>query len=296
MGLGSFVFFTDAQLPLTPKGEPDYEMAYPMMMVKFLPHGLLGLMVASLLAAFMSTIDTHLNWGASYLVNDVYKRFIKPDASAKHYVLVSRLTIVLLMAFAALVTWNLDTIEGAWKYIIVLGSGSGLVLLLRWYWWRINAWSEISALACAFVIANGFLLIKILPDNQLRDNLIWLYDSDQYAILLVGIVLICAAVWLAVTFLTKPEEEEHLKAFYKKVKPSGWWGPIAAQCPEIQSEPARNGWLGWVLGVVCIYSGLFGIGYLCLGRYPGGVAFLVVMAITGWLTIKQVNPEVTTGE
>ena len=301
VGIASFVYFSSADLPKLENGNPDYERAYPMMMMKFMPPGLLGLMVASLLAAFMSTIDTQLNWGASYLVNDLYKRFIRPDETEKHYVLVSRIAVVLLMGIASLVTWQLQTIEGAWMYHVVILSGSGLVLLLRWYWWRVNPWSEISALTGAFIIANGKFVAGLfqtfgLVNNDQMMKIEWFYSKEAYAVRLVTIVIVCTIVWVAVTFLTKPVSSKHLEKFYRRVRPGGWWKPIAARCPEIECESGRSGWIGWLFGVVCIYSGLFGLGHICLGRYMYGIIFLFISSMSGWLSITRVPKDINEHE
>ncbi len=285
VGLASLVYF-----PIEAGEDP--EAAYPMMISAVLPVGLRGIMVASLLAAFMSTMDTQLNWGASYLVNDLYKRFLKKDASDRHYVMISRLAMLLLMALGVLTAWRFKSISGAWKYLVVLTSGAGLVGLLRWYWWRINAWSEISALASSFVIANGIYFaraadhIVALP-QPFMDRIEWLYSGRMYPVLLLVVVGGCTVVWVAVTFLTTPVSQDRLKSFYRRVQPGGWWGSIAAQCPEIPRESAMRGWFGWAMGVVCIYSGLFGVGYLCLARTRSGILCLIITAISGWCVVAR---------
>ena len=146
----------------------DPELGYPKMMIDFLPIGLRGMMVASLLAAFMSTIDTHLHWGASYLANDIYKRFIRPGASEKHYVLAARVAMLVMAAFAVLASSMMDSIEWAWKFLIAIGAGVGLVYLLRWYWWRINAWSEISAMLFSFVLATVLFFSPLKEKSSTR--------------------------------------------------------------------------------------------------------------------------------
>jgi len=301
VGLASLVFFSNADLVDPATGVPDFERVYPMMLARFLPVGLRGLMVASLLAAFMSTMDTHLNWGASYLINDLYKRFIKRDASARHYVNASRAAMFILMCMAALTAWQSETITGAWIYLAKLTAGIGLVTLLRWYWWRVNAWSEISALASSLVIANGNLVARVLDRAGLvppafMARIEWLYSSDAYAVLLTVIVAVCTVVWIVVTFLTRPVNDAHLDAFFRRVRPGGWWSPAAARCPDVVRNRANRGWLGWVSGVVCIYSALFGIGYLCLARPLPGAGWLVLAVATGWFMLAQVSSEPETAE
>jgi len=235
VGLVSIVYF-----PLQTLDDP--ERAYPLMIAQFMPIGLRGLMVASLLAAFMSTIDTQLNWGASYLINDLYKRFMVRNASEKHYVLASRVSMLLIVALGAIAAWLSDSIAGLWVFLFKLGAGAGLLGLLRWYWWRPNAWSEISAMAGSLVIANGIFFLRwynaalqLLTDYEISPTFIarmeWFYATDQYALNMLFIIAVCTAIWLAVTYLTRPVPEDKLLTFYHRVRPGGWWGPIAAQCP-----------------------------------------------------------------
>src|ERR1051326_552456 len=182
-------------------------------MIDYLPPALRGLMVAAFAAAYMSTIATQLNWGASYLVNDFYRRFLKPAESDRHYVRISQAATVLLTLVSAIVTFYMDSIAGAWKLLIVTGAGTGGVLLLRWYWWRINAWSEVSAMVCAFVVSATLKTAG--------------YDTDKpvdFAWTMIITVSITTFVWLATTFVTKPESQDVLVAFYRRTRPSlaGW--------------------------------------------------------------------------
>ena len=285
VGLASLVF-----IPLQAGEDP--ERAYPLMIAKFLPMGLRGLMVASLMAAFMSTMETQLNWGASYLINDLYKRFIVKNGSTRHYVTVSRIAVLLLAALGCLTAWQFESIKGAWIYLAMLTAGAGLVGMLRWFWWRVNPWSEISALAGSFVVANGGFAAKAffklgwlsLETMQWVDRV---YAKDAYAVLFGIIVVVCTALWLAVTFLTRPVSQQHLEAFFRKVRPGGWWGPIAKQCPDVPRDRARDAWVGWLAGVLCIYTALFGIGYLCLARPLPGLALLAVAIISGWQMVSR---------
>ena len=294
VGLGSMAFFTNADLVDPATGQPDLERAYPLMIVRFLPTGLRGLMIASMLAAFMSTIDTQLNWGASYLVNDLYKRFLRPDASDRHYVGASRIAMVLIVVLGALAAWQSESITDAWIFLAKLTAGAGLVGLLRWYWWRVNAWAEISALLASLAIACAVLPLRmvhrigIIPDT-LMTRIEWVYSSEAYPILFTVIVAVCAAIWISVMFLTQPVSENHLSRFYRRVRPGGWWAPIARKHPDLVQEGAVRSWLGWLAGVVCVYAALFGFGYLCLSRPLAGSMFLILAAASGSIMVWQAS-------
>ena len=254
----------------------DPEAGYPMLMLDYLPVGILGLMMAAFLAAFMSTIDTHLNWGASYLVNDFYKRFFKTDADDRHYVIVSRIAVVLIMVIAGGTSLFMDSITGAWKFLTALNAGIGLVLILRWYWWRINAWSEISAIIASAVVTS---IVFILPQTRGEDN---------FAIQMLIIVPISTIVWLIVTFLTSPVSTEQLTAFYERVRPSGgWWAPVARQT-EIKPNAAEGGpaLVNWLLGSACIYCTLFAFGKFVLGSYEVGLIFLLPGLVAGYVVYR----------
>jgi SSS family solute:Na+ symporter len=247
------------------------ETGYIRVMILVLPPSLRGLMIAAFAAAYMSTIATQLNWGASYLVNDFYRRFIVRHAPPKHYVMASMIATVFLTLVSAAVTSQLDSIAGAWKLLLVTGAGTGGVLLLRWYWWRINAWSEVSAMLSAFVVSLAL-------------QTVWHFDTDKpvdFAWLMIITVAITTAVWLAVTFATAPEPQETLLAFYRRTRPSAaGWGPIAKLAPEIQ--PSRDGLvnlLDWAAGCMLIYGVLFGTGKLLLHEILPGLALLGMGAV-----------------
>jgi SSS family solute:Na+ symporter len=254
------------------------ETGYVRVMIAYLPPSLRGLMVAAFAAAYMSTIATQLNWGASYLVNDFYRRFLKKTESPQHYVRVSQVATVFLTLVSAVVTLYLDSIAGAWKLLLVTGAGTGGVLLLRWYWWRINAWSEVSAMISAFIVSvtlqSGF---KMNSDKPV-----------DFAWIMIITVSITTAVWLAVTFLTAPEPRDVLIAFYRRTRPSpSGWGPIAKLAPEVKA--ARDGLsnlLDWAAGCMLIYGVLFGVGKLMLHEVVPGLILLAAgvtgMAILYW--------------
>lgn len=290
VGLASLVIF-----PLV-KGQ-DNEIVYPQMIAKLMPPGLRGLMTAAMFAAFMSTVTSVLNVGASYLVNDMYKRFIKPEASDRHYVAISRAFTVLILIGSAIAAWQSDNIAHVWVYMMTLGAGSGFLVLLRWYWWRVNPWSEISALLGSLVLANGNVICKPLEmlgwiSHSTMKTIDGYYVPDLYAIRLAVILLVCTGIWVLVTFLTKPTEDEHLEKFYRRVRPGGWWGHIAKNNPDIIPDDAKRAAIGWLLGVFSTYTGLFGIGYLCLGRWAQGAAFTTVAIISCIATIAQVDSKV----
>ena len=256
-----------------PSFEADPESGYVRILITDLPPYLRGLMLAAFAAAYMSTIGTQFNWGASYLVNDLYRRLMVRSAPEKHYVQASQVVTVLLMLLSAAVTFWMDSIAGAWKFLMALGAGTGLVYILRWFWWRINAWSEISAMAAAFVtslvLTFGFRLDEGKP--------------EEFAWLLLLTVSVTTVVWLSVTFLTEPEPKETLLAFYRRVRPNpAMWGPIAEEASDI--EPQRDGLFNlgnWLAGCVMIYGFLFGAGKLLLGDPVVGTVFLAVGIAAG---------------
>jgi len=259
----------------------DPKLGYPKMVVSFLPVGLKGLMIAAFFAAFMSTIVTHLNWGASYLVNDFYKRFIKKDASSAHYVFVSRILTVLLMIFAGIAAYQMESIKGAWELLLAIGAGTGLVYILRWYWWRINAWSEIAAMTCSFAVAMILLKTRFGAPGELN----WAYRM----LITVGITTL---VWLVATFLTRPVDKEHLINFYKKIKPGGMWKPVKEGI-EIAGKETRilPDILNWLLGIVLVYCSLFGIGKIVLLEFKTGIALLLVAAFMSIILYKNILKE-----
>ncbi|HVW83515.1 MAG TPA: hypothetical protein VHB50_02495, partial [Bryobacteraceae bacterium] len=251
----------------------DPETGYIRVMIDYLPASLRGLMVAAFAAAFMSTVGTQLNWGASYLVNDFYRRFLNQGAPERHYVHASQAATVLLTIISAVITWYMDSIAGAWKLLIATGAGTGLVLILRWYWWRINAWSEVSSMAAAFVVS-----IVLQTAFHL--------DSDnpvQFAYIILITVAITTVVWVATTFLTAPEDEKTLVGFYRRVRPSpAGWKPVRRLAPEV---PVSHdlGWnlLDWLCGCAMIYGSLFGIGKIILHDYGMGIGFLAMAVVAG---------------
>jgi Na+/proline symporter len=251
----------------------DKESGYVKVMIDYLPPYLRGLMLAGFAAAYMSTIATQLNWGASYLINDFYRRFLKTSESEAHYVRASQLATIMITIISAVVTFYMDSIAGAWKLLIMTGAGTGLVLLLRWYWWRINAWSEVSAMISAFVVSVSL-------------QSVWHLDSarpvDEAMIMLIT-VAITTVVWLSVTFLTEPESQQTLVAFYRRTAPSvTGWGPIAALAPDVRPrQDGMSNLVDWICGCILIYGVLFGVGKVLLGEVGIGMALTAVGVAAG---------------
>ncbi|MCH2464393.1 MAG: Na+:solute symporter [Gemmatimonadetes bacterium] len=235
-----------------------HDLAYPAMLV-FLPSGLLGLVVASLAAAYMSTISTHLNWGASYIIDDWYRRFISPNREDRHYLRLARIATVGLIILAGIVSLWLENALQAFQILLQIGAGTGLVFLLRWFWWRINAWSEISAMVISFVIALYFEFVHA--------NIIGFEPLEPSFQLVVG-VLVTSIGWVTVTLLTPPASPETLKSFHQLIRPmgGGWRGAGLGLEPEPDGASPTAAFLAWFLGCVAIYGALFGTGYALYGR------------------------------
>ncbi|MGQ0766901.1 MAG: sodium:solute symporter family protein [Gemmatimonadota bacterium] len=246
------------------------DLAYPAML-RFLPAGVLGLMVAGLLAAYVSTIITHLNWGTSYLVHDIYRRFVRTDASEKHYVMTGRLVTGVLMLLAGLLTYVLDSAAQSFQLLLSIGAGTGLLYLLRWFWWRINAWSEIAAMAASFLVAFAFFAAG-------RSGV----AISPHISLVVGVAL-TTLVWVAVTLLTPPTDRAKLDSFYRLVRPAGpGWDRVRASTGLPASPDSLSASiLGWVLGCTFVYAALFGTGSFLYGRTTQGLFWLLVFGVSG---------------
>lgn len=279
----------------------DPETYYPLLMRKLLPSGLFGLMVASFLAAFMSTIDTQLNWGASLLVNDIYKRFINPEADEKKLVRVSRLAILLLAALGAYASLQVSEIAWAWKLAFSVTAGLGTVYAARWYWWRTSAWSEISALATAALCTYGFSYVEGVRKSVLHlispgtpsvfriepDAINWLEFPGSAAIT----TFVSIVVWVSVTLCTRPVAREHLLAFYEKVRPGGpGWRALAGDRPDFATDgPPPGTLLGIVSGVIACYGALACVGWWLTGRTTAAwMAFACACLGAGFLA-RQLN-------
>ena len=251
-----------------------HDLAYPAMLI-FLPTGLLGLVVASLAAAYMSTISTHLNWGASYVVDDVYRRFVRPEADSRHYILVARLTTVGLIVMASILSlWLENSLQG-FQIMLQIGAGTGLIFLLRWFWWRINAWTEITAMIVSFGVAIYFQFLHI--------NLG--FEPFHAAHQLVTAVAVTTVAWLTVTWLTPPTDRATLQRFYDKIRPfgRGWKKVVNTDADADASETGIGaGILCWFLGVGAVYGTIFSTGYFIYGlMLPGLLLAVVAVVCTG---------------
>lgn len=265
---------------------------YPRVMLALCGPGVLGLLIASFLAAFMSTISTHLNWGASYLLNDVYRRFMRPNASEGHYVWVSRLATVVVMGGAALTAAFMGSIARAWEFIWAMGCGIGPVLILRWFWWRINAWSEIAALASSIIVTVLLEVAAFVQTTQAGIH----YALFSHPPVLFGIPLgvqhkaliivpISMVTWITVTLLTRPEPEDKLSLFYQRVRPGGLWPKEWKE--QWGSTSLRSHLLNWMLGLVLIYGATFGLGMMIFGNLGAGLILVCVAALCGCWAVKR---------
>ncbi len=266
-------------------GLANPEEGYVRVMVDVLPTPLKGLLLAAFAAAYMSTISTHLNWGASYLVNDVYLRFIRPGAPPRAQVRASRVATGVLMALSLGVMAFLTSVEQGWKLLIGLGAGTGLVLILRWYWWRINAWSEISAMVASFVTAVALQVAHVRADDTARPD---------YAVAMLVTVGVTTLVWVAVTFLTPPETPATLERFYRRVRPGGAGWRRVAEPLGFGNDPIPGGalsWVNWVAGVVAVYAAVFGVGALLTGSPSAGVGYLALAAAAFALIQRNLRAE-----
>jgi SSS family solute:Na+ symporter len=275
-----WIFTALAAIILYP-GLAHPETSYMLIVNEHVPHALRGIILAGFLAAFMSTIATQLNWGSSYLVEDFYRRFLKKGASESHYVRISQIVTLLLVVATGYVAAQLASIRSGWEFVLGLGAGTGSVYLLRWYWWRINAWSEISAMGTALVVALTLMWKGLWVSLLNRPEPFVGSGPVVFAKTAITTTVITTLVWIFVTLLTAPEPERILLSFYRKVRPhvSGW-KPVAALAPEVPQtrDLGRNLWC-WALGCIMTYSALFGVGKLLLGHWVLGI--LLVAVATG---------------
>lgn len=286
VALASLIVYPDlsdirARFPDIDPSIVRHDLAYPAMLV-FVPHGMRGLIVASLAAAYMSTISTHLNWGASYAVDDVYRRFIKPDASERHYVKVGRGVTVVLMILACLLALWLRNAMQAFQILLQIGAGTGLIFLLRWYWWRINAWGEIAAMVISFLAAAYLHFVH----TRLG------FAPLHPALALVVGVTVTTLGWLAVTLFTPPTDHAVLQSFYDRVRPAyaGWRHAVDTSSGEGEGNVAAS-FLAWFLGCLFVYATLFATGYLLYGRLAIGL-LCAAAAIASAFGLRQVIPKV----
>jgi Na+/proline symporter len=283
-----WIFTGLAAIVLYP-GLKNPESSYMMIVNEHVPHAFRGIILAGFLAAFMSTIATQLNWGTSYLVEDFYRRFMKRDGSERHYVHVSQVVTLLLVAATGYVSAHLVSIRSGWQVVLQLGAGTGSVYLLRWYWWRINAWSEISAMTTALVVTVALNWQGMWMSLLNRPEFFTGSGTVIFAKTALTTTLATSLVWILVTFATAPEPKEILISFYRKVRPDvTGWEPIAALAPEIvrTHDIGRNLWC-WILGTVMVYAALFGVGKLLLRHYGLGVVLVIVSALAAWQMTRE---------
>ncbi len=278
VALCSLVLYKGA--PVNPAtGEVDPAFGYVRIMNEFLPAGLRGLALASFAAAYMSTIATQLNWGSSYLVNDFYRRFVRRDGTEAHYVAVSRAATVLTVALSVIVTYFMNRITGGWELLLTLGAGTGLVYILRWYWWRINAWSEIVAMTAALVVSLGLRWSGAFDGTT----------PLGFAETILTTVAVTTAAWLAATFATAPEPDARLVAFYRRVRPAGpGWRGVAGLAGSTGEPPERLAprFVNWILGIVVVYSTLFGAGEMLFGGWMAA-GIMAATAVVGAVVLGK---------
>ena len=268
-------------------GLENPRQGYVMAILDLLPPGLTGLLLAGLAAAYMSTISTQLNWGASYLVNDLYARFLDRGKGEAHLIRVSRAATLVLMLASLVVTYFMSSIEGAWRFLLAIGAGTGLVLILRWYWWRINAWSEIVAMVASLAVSLVLWFGAGLDPD----------DPGQWAGIMIVTVACSTAAWLAATFLTRPEPDEVLEGFYRRVRPGGpGWSAVSTRLGfgREEIEGGALNWTNWVAGVVAVYTALFGTGKLIFGAWGEAAALLALTAAAfAWIArnLRALPPE-----
>jgi solute:Na+ symporter, SSS family len=266
-------------------GLPNPEEGYVRVMVDILPSPYKGLLLAAFAAAYMSTISTHLNWGASYLVNDVYLRFLKPDASPRAQVVASRLATAVLMVCSLIVMSFLSSVEQGWKLLIGLGAGTGLVFILRWYWWRLNAWSEISAMVASFITSVVLATYGYDLSNP---------ASSTYAKTMLITVLVTTVVWLSVTLLTEPESNTTLDRFYRQVRPGGpGWRSVSRRL-GFGDDPIPGGalsWVNWVAGIAAVYCAVFAVGAFLTGSSTSGLIYSGVAIASFTLIMRNLRSD-----
>lgn len=256
VGLSSLILYPDLS-------HADKGLGFVKAMNDFLPIGLKGLLLAAFFAAYMSTIATHLNWGTSYFVNDFYKRFVKKDGSEKSYVTVSRIMTIVFMVLSILITTQMKSISGVWSFVIECGAGLGLVLILRWFWWRVNAIAEIAATVTPFIVYGILFFGKF--DIKFPESL-------------YIIVPITTAVWIIAMYLTKPVEQSKLESFYRQVHPGGiGWKKISSKVTDVTPDSGYFFlFVDWACGIVLVYMFLFGMGKILFHDYLMGFVFILI--------------------
>ena len=301
VALASLVLYPDLasiqlEFPNVEESKLGHDLAYSAMLTK-LPAGLLGLVLASLGAAYMSTISTHLNWGSSYIVNDFYKQNIDKNASEKKLVSIGRLSTIILMFFSALLALTLTNALQLFDIILMFGAGTGLIFILRWFWWRINAWSEISAMFASGIISIllNFTSLSTLLFDHVNDGEILVEGLFPAWAKFPLVVLITTIIWIVVTFLTKPEKDETLREFYKQTTPGGpGWKKVLNTFNDKEYIKIENtkkwsvpsGIIAMVLGCILVYSCMFATGNLLYGNYKLAYGLIVLIIVSAFLLIR----------
>jgi Na+/proline symporter len=287
VGLASIIVYpqlSDLQRAL-PHVDPSligHDIAYPAML-KFLPAGFIGLMVGGLIAANSSTILTHLNWGASYLVHDFYRQFVRSDAPERHYVMAARLVTLLLFICSSATVYLLDTAKDAFDVILQIGAGTGLLYLVRWFWWRVNAWCEIVAMVSSFAIS---LVLLVLSRNGVG------FTTHVALLTTIAVTTVC---WLLAAYFAPQTDAAVLIAFYRKVRPFGpGWAPVRAQAGTLPTDPAGEenipmALLGWFAGCTAIWSSLFAVGNFLYGRMGLALLLTAIFLVSGLVVIRIVS-------
>jgi solute:Na+ symporter, SSS family len=287
VGLASIIVYpqlSDLQRAL-PHVDPSligHDIAYPAML-KFLPAGFIGLMVGGLIAANSSTILTHLNWGASYLVHDFYRQFVRSDAPERHYVLAARLVTLLLFVCSSATVYLLDTAKDAFDVILQIGAGTGLLYLVRWFWWRVNAWCEIVAMVSSFAVS---LVLLVLARNGVG------FSTHVALLTTIGVTTVC---WLLAAYIAPQTDDAVLIAFYRKVRPFGpGWAVVRAQAGRLPTDPAGEenipmALLGWFAGCTAIWSSLFAVGNFLYGRMGLALVLTAIFIVSGLVVIRIVS-------
>ncbi|MDF1570989.1 MAG: Na+:solute symporter [Bacteroidales bacterium] len=300
VGLGSLIVFPnlDSLLAAFPHVDPQFvknDLAYPAMLKTFLPAGLLGLVVASLIAAFMSTVASQINWASSYLVNDLYGRFIKPDATEKQKVMFGRLSTVLLMVLSVLLALSLKNALQVFRYLLMIGAGTGLLYIMRWFWWRINAWAEMVAMIAAFTFSITFIMLENFGMQELGGDRILLGGIETTMgawniFKFLSIVLLTTVSWIVTALVTKPVDDDILRSFYRKIKPGGpGWKRVIVKARSEGVELVKEKDLKWdvptgimamLFGAMAIYSVLFAIGTFLYGELRTATLFVVIAVVS----------------
>mgnify|MGYP001196337787 FL=1 len=289
VALASLIIFPDLDsiretFPNVGEDKIGHDLAYPAMLT-LLPSGLLGLVLASLVSAYMSTISTHLNWGSSYVVNDFYKSLIGKDASERKLVNVGRISVVFLMIISSLIALVLNNALQLFQIILMFGAGTGSIFILRWFWWRINAWSEIAAMICSGIVS---VLFEFSPIGDLIFNENFIQPYFKFPL----VVLITTFVWITVTFMTKPDDDETLIKFYEKTNPGGPGWKRIKNISKLRSKSEEKEWivprgiLCMIFGCFAIYSALFSTGYFIYGELSNGFIFLISTIIFSFILFK----------